>query len=256
MIRMSGEIILRTVNVTKKFGGVTALDSVSIDVEKSKVSMLIGPNGSGKSTLINVIGGLIKPDQGKILLGDMDITKLPPYKRFKLGIVRTFQIPQPFASLSVLENMLLANRTEYDLDILDILFKQSWISRERKLVDKAFSILKLLNIDHLWDVPANQISGGQMKLLEIGRALMSDPQILLLDEPVAGVNPTLAHNIMEHIVTLRDKLDLTFLIVEHRLDITLDYVDRVYAMHQGRIIAYGTPDTVLKDPQVVEAYLG
>ncbi len=253
---MNGETILKTVNVVKKFGGLIALNNVSVDIEKSKVSMLIGPNGSGKSTLINVIGGVLKPDKGKILLGNKDVTKLPPHERFKLGIVRTFQIPKPFTSLSVLENMLLANRTGYDLDILDIVLKQSWISKERKLVDKAFNILRLLNIDHLWDVRADQLSGGQMKLLEIGRALMSDPQILLLDEPVAGVNPTLAHNIMKHIVMLRDKLDLTFLIVEHRLDITLEYVDRVYAMHQGRIIAYGTPDVVLKDPQVVEAYLG
>ncbi len=253
---MSGEAILRTVGIVKKFGGIIALNNVSVDVEKSKVSMLIGPNGSGKSTLINVIGGVIKPDSGKVLLGDRDITKLPPHKRFKLGIVRTFQIPQPFKSLSVLENMLLADPTGYDLNIPDILFRQTWITKERKLIDKAFNILKLLSLDHLWDTRADQLSGGQMKLLEIGRALMSDPKILLLDEPVAGVNPALAHNIMKHIVMLRNKLDLTFLIVEHRLDITLEYVDKVFAMHQGKIISHGPPDIVLKDPQVIEAYLG
>ncbi len=253
---MADDPLLRTVNVKKHFGGVVALDGVSIDVEPAKVTMLIGPNGSGKSTLINVIGGALKPDGGQVIYGGDDITGLPPHKRYALGIVRTFQVPKPFRSLSVLENMLTASRIRLDDSAAKILFSSKWEFEEKRLIEKAFEILKLLNIDHLWDARSDQLSGGQMKLLEMGRALMSDPKLLLLDEPVAGVNPTLAHDIMSHIVKLRDEMGLTFLIVEHRLDITLRYVDKVYAMHQGRIISSGSPSDVMSDPHVIEAYLG
>jgi len=248
--------ILFTRNISKRFGGVTALSNVSVRVEPKTLSLIIGPNGSGKTTLINVIGGLLQPDDGRVYFNGKDITRLPPHERFRLGLARTFQTPQLFASLSVLENVLVPMREYYEERVLEILLSDSWRLREKKYVDRAFQVLKLLNLDHLWDVPASDLSGGQMKLLELARVLMSDPQLVILDEPLAGVNPSLANEIMSYLRTLRDELRVTFLVVEHRLDIALKFVDYVYAMHQGQVIAEGSPDAVIKNPAVIEAYLG
>ncbi|PLJ76982.1 ABC transporter ATP-binding protein [Infirmifilum sp. SLHALR2] len=248
--------ILFTRNISKRFGGVTALSNVSIRVGSKTLSLIIGPNGSGKSTLINVIGGLLQPDDGRVYFNGKDITRLSPHERFRLGLARTFQTPQLFTSLSVLENVLVPMREYYEERVLEILLSDSWRLREKRYVDRAFQVLKLLNLDHLWDAPASDLSGGQMKLLELARVLMSDPQLVILDEPLAGVNPSLANEIMSYLRTLRDELGVTFLVVEHRLDIALKFVDYVYAMHQGQVIAEGSPDTVIKNPAVIEAYLG
>jgi len=229
---------------------------VSIRVGPKTLSLIIGPNGSGKSTLINVIGGLLQPDDGRVYFNGKDITSLPPHERFRLGLARTFQTPQLFTSLSVLENVLVPVREYYEERVLEILLSDSWMLREKRYVDRAFQVLKLLNLDHLWDAPASDLSGGQMKLLELARVLMSDPQLVILDEPLAGVNPSLANEIMSYLKTLRDELGVTFLVVEHRLDVALKFVDYVYAMHQGQVIAEGSPDTVIKNPAVIEAYLG
>ncbi len=252
-----GENVLKTIGVTKRFGGIVALKNVSINVPRESIVMLIGPNGSGKTTLINVISGYYKPDTGKVYVYDRDITGLSPHKVYELGISRTFQIPMPFRKLTVLENLLVIARNVKGENIGYALFRRKkWIEEEEKLAEKAMEILEIINLDHLWDRVAGNLSGGQIKLLEIGRALMSDPEIVLMDEPVAGVNPRLATEIMEHVLSLRDEFSISFLIVEHRLDIVLKYVDLVYAMHNGSVIASDTPDKIISHPAVAAAYLG
>jgi len=248
--------LLRTENIRKRFGGIVALNGVSVSVEKRSLTMIIGPNGSGKTTLINVISGIYKPDEGKVKYNGLDITGKPPHEIYKIGIVRTFQIPLLFTNLTVLENLLVAARVNEGESFLKSIFKSKWLRLEEQLVEKAYRILELLNLDHLWNYPVSKLSGGQMKLVEIGRALMSDPQLVLMDEPIAGVNPKLAHEIFDHIIYLKNKMNLSFLIVEHRLDVALQYVNYVYAMHRGKVIAEGKPEEVLEDPEVAKAYLG
>ena len=234
-----------------------ALEGVSVSIPKGKVVMLIGPNGSGKTTLINVISGVYKPERGRVIFNGTNITGLPPHKVFSLGITRTFQIPSLFFKLTVLENLLVAPKEQIGENILPALLRRrEWIRQEKHLIDKAFKIMDLLTLSHLWNRKASELSGGQMKLLEVGRALMSDPKVILMDEPVAGINPKLAYDIMAHIVSIKDKLGVSFLIVEHRLDIVLDYVDHVYAMHRGKVISEGKPKEVVSDPLVVRSYLG
>ena len=247
---------LETDKVCKSFGGVVALDEASIAVDTSSVTMIIGPNGSGKTTLINVISGYYKPDRGRVMFNGNDITSWPPHKIYRAGIVRTFQIPALFQKLTVLENLLVSARSHPGENPVNALFKIKWVKKEEELVDKAFKLLELLNLSHLWNQPVSKLSGGQMKLVELGRTLMSDPKVILLDEPIAGINPRLAHEIFEHILNLRKELNTTFLVVEHRLDVALRYVDKVYAMHRGRIIVEGGPNEVVSHPKVIESYLG
>jgi len=234
--------------ISKSFGNLRALDGISIDVKERKVSILIGPNGSGKTTLINVVSGLYSPDSGKILFEDKDVTGFPPYKLYNMGMARTFQIPALFWKLTVLENLLIAEKGNPGQGL--------WKDKELEATEKASRILDLLGLSRVWNQPAYLLSGGQMKLVEIGRALMSDAKLLLLDEPVSGVNPTLAHEIFSRILKLRDELGLTFFIVEHRLDIALKYVDEIFAMALGKLIASGLPNEVMNNKKVIEAYLG
>lgn len=252
---MPGDILFLE-NIRKSFGSLIAIDGVSLAVSDNKISILIGPNGSGKTTLINVISGLYKPDSGKVMFGKQDITGFPSHRLYKMGISRTFQIPALFWNLTVLENLLVAEKQNPGEGFLGSLVKSIWASSEEKATEKAFRILQLLGLSHLWNQLAHNLSGGQLKLVEIGRALMSDARLLLLDEPVSGVNPTLAHEIFGRILKLRDELGLTFFIVEHRLDIALKYVDEVFAMALGKLIASGSPDAVMNDKRVIDAYLG
>jgi len=240
----------------KTFGELVALDDISLDVEEKAITILIGPNGSGKTTLINTVCGFYKPDGGKVLLNERDITALPPHKIYRHGIGRTFQIPSLFPNLTVLENMLIAESGNPGEGYVRSLFKGRWEDSETKSAEKAARILNMLSLSDKWDQLATGLSGGQLKLVEIGRALMTNAKILMLDEPISGVNPTLAHEIFSRLVSLRNEMGLTFLIIEHRLDIALRYVDQVHAMARGRLIASGRPEEVMVDSKVIESYLG
>lgn len=248
--------LLEVSDLRKSFGNLHALDGVTLEVEEKKVNILIGPNGSGKTTLINCVSGFYRPDSGSVTFGGREITGIAPHKIYAMGIARTFQIPNLFGKLTVLENVLVAEKGNPGESFLKSLFKRTWVKQESDAAQRAFGLLNLLGLSQQWDKQALNLSGGQMKLLEMGRALMSGAQLLLLDEPISGVNPTLAHEIFAKILKLRDELGVTFLIIEHRLDIALSYVDAVTAMAFGKVVAAGKPEMVMADPKVIEAYLG
>lgn len=243
-------------HIYKSFGNLKALYDVSLTVDEQTITILIGPNGSGKTTLINVISGFYKPDSGTVIYRGKPITGLPPHDVYRIGLARTFQIPALFMKLTVLENLMVAIRENKGEGFAGSLFKNLWIVDERKAAEEAFKVLNIVGLTQMWDKPANVLSGGQMKLLEIGRALMSGAQVILLDEPISGVNPTLAHEIFAKLVKLRDNYGMTFFIIEHRLDIALSYVDKVVAMAYGKFLISGTPQEVTSDRRVIDAYLG
>jgi len=248
--------ILILTDVTKRFGGLTALDGISMRIQQGLLNMLIGPNGSGKTTFINCATGFYQPENGQIWFKDTEITGLSPHRIYELGLVRTFQIPQPFRKLTILENFLTAYRENPGESFLKAPFKTSWLSTEETATERAFQFLKLLDLDHMWDRPATHLSGGQMKLVEAGRAIMSGAQMILMDEPAAGLFPKLAHEVFHYLTEMRDKLGVTFLIVEHRLDLVLPYIDYAYCLARGRLISEGTPKKVLSDEVVIANYLG
>jgi len=248
--------ILLVSDITKHFGGFTVLDGINMNLEEGQLYQLIGPNGSGKTTLINVISGMLKPDDGKIIFDGNDITRKGLYDTFKTGLVRTWQIPQPFIHLSTLENFVVSGGNNPGESFLMAPLKSKWKDDEKKITDDALEIMEMVNLIKQKDIPSQNLSGGQQKLLELGRAMMSGAKMILMDEPIAGVNPTLAHEIFDKISKICKKQKITFLIVEHRLDIALQYADYIFAMNRGKIIAQGNPDDVIKHPEVVESYLG
>jgi len=250
------ENVLTVEGVRKTFGGLVALDDININVKKGLMTMLIGPNGSGKTTLINCITGFYTPDKGRVWFDGKEITRWPPHKVYEAGVVRTFQIPQPFQKLTVLENLLTAYRGNPGESFSKALFRKTWVGEEEKAVEMAFGFLELLNLNHMWNRPATHLSGGQMKLVEAGRAIMSGAKMILMDEPASGIYPKLAHEVFQQLTETKNKLGVTFLIVEHRLELILPYVDYVYAMATGNIISEGKPKKVLSDPAVIDSYLG
>ena len=241
-------------DVTKSFGGLVALDGATIKVQQNKVNLLIGANGSGKTTLINVLSGNHRADGGTILLNDKDVTDVPVHGRYQEGMVRTFQSPRLFGSMTVLDNLLCAGESPGER-FRHSLMPQKYRKQEKTLTQRARQVLEQLEIAHLEQSLAYDLSGGQIKLLELAKALMSEGSVMLLDEPIAGINPKLAHKIFDSIVRHARTHDVTFLIIEHRLDIAMQYADFVYVMGQGRIIAQDVPDRILEDPAVIRSYL-
>ncbi|MFQ5979360.1 MAG: ABC transporter ATP-binding protein [Candidatus Heimdallarchaeota archaeon] len=253
------EEILSTEKIDKNFGGVQALKDVSIRVQKSSIIGLIGPNGSGKTTFFNVGTGWLPNDnkEGFISFKGEKIDGEPPHEISLKGLARTFQKTRILKELTTLDNMLLAAQTQKGEGLFQVYIKRrKWKKQERELRRRALEILGFLEIRHLAYEPAANLSGGQQKLLALGRVLMAAPKLVLLDEPVAGVNPTLAKKIFQRIIKLREEEGLTFLIVEHNMDVIMEFCDSVFVMHRGEVLTKGTPDEIKSNREVVEAYLG
>jgi len=248
--------LLTVNNVSKAFGNLQAVDQVSLAVPAGQIIGLIGPNGSGKSTLLNLISATMPVDQGQIIFKGQDITHDRAEAVFQRGLVRSFQDPSLFFKMTVLDNALLPVKAQRGENPLWAPFHRLWRNQEREHAGKVRTVLGQLELDHHYRNLASDLSGGQMKLLELGRSLMGEPNLLLLDEPTAGVAPKLAYTIFEQIERMRQELGITFLIIEHRLEILFDFVDSLYVMHLGQVIAQGTPAEISADDTVREIYFG
>jgi len=254
---MSGSAILETEGITKSFGGLTAVDSVSVSVERGQITGLIGPNGAGKSTLFNLMSGFYEADRGTVTLDGENVTDLRPDQRATRGLIRTFQITRELSGMTVMNNMLLAAQENPGENVMPLLTSPGEVrAYENDQRDQAEQLLKYLELWELREEYAGNLSGGQRKLLELGRALMSDPAVLLLDEPMAGVNPDLTDHLLDRITALCENQNKTFLVVEHDIQTIMDISDTVIGMHNGQILVVGDPEEVQQDEQLIEAYLG
>ena len=252
------EVALALDDLVKRFGGITAVDGASFEVERGTLTGLIGPNGAGKSTTFNLITGVYQPDEGSVRFLDEDITDLRPFETSNRGLVRTFQIAREFENMTVLENMMVAPKGQSG--------EAAWRSalpgtrasvqeEEVETFERAWEFLEFFEIEHLALENAGNLSGGQRKLLELARALMLEPQMLLLDEPFAGVNPTLQNQLINHLHSLREQ-GYTILLIEHDMDLIMEHCESLIVMHQGKTLVHGKPEDIKSDERVIEAYLG
>ena len=252
------EYPLQVEDLRKQFGGITAVDGVSFEIEAGTMTGLIGPNGAGKSTTFNCITGMYDPDGGTVTFNGEDVTGMDPHDIAQRGLVRTFQIARELSDMTVLENMMLAPKGQRGERLWQSVLpgtRDRVIEQETELVEQVWDALEFFDIDHLASERAGNLSGGQRKLVELARAMLTDPDMLLLDEPFAGVNPTLEARLLEHVHELREQ-GYTFLIVEHDMDLIMNNCERVIVMHQGKLLTDGTPEEVRSDEEVIEAYLG
>jgi neutral amino acid transport system ATP-binding protein len=252
----SSDTILNCDGVRKAFGGVTAVDVDHVEIERQSITALIGPNGAGKTTFFDIITGFLAPDSGAIDFDGTDISSKPPYAIARSGLVRTFQLTRILGKMTVLENMLLAAPGQSGEYVHNAFFGRGKIARQEAANrEKAVELLDRFSLTPLTNEYAGRLSGGQRKLLELARTLMTDPTLVLLDEPMAGVNPRLGEQLLRYVLDLRED-GMTFLFVEHDMDIVMRISDRVLVMATGAVIADGSPDEVRKDPAVLAAYLG
>lgn len=240
--------------LSKAFGGLRAVDIDHLEVQRHTVTSLIGPNGAGKTTLFNLLTGFDKSDEGEWHLDGGPLVGIPAYQVARKGMVRTFQLTRSLARLTVMENMLVAARGQSGEGFGGALLGR-WRKLEQANVDRAMAILENFELAHMADEYAGSLSGGQRKLLEMARALMVDPEVIMLDEPTAGVNPALTQSLLEHITGLRDS-GKTVVFVEHDMDVVQEISDWVIVLAEGRVIAEGPPEVIAKDPAVIDAYLG
>ena len=249
--------ILEVEDVTKAFDGVRAVNRCNLSVRRGTITGLIGPNGAGKTTLFNLITGFLKPTAGHILFRGERIDGLPPHRVFHRGIVRTFQIPRELKTMTILENLMLVPPGQAGEQIWNPWLFGFRVSRqERRIYEKALGVLEFVDLIHLRDEYAANLSGGQKKLLELARTLMCDPEMILLDEPGAGVNRVLMRKLVENIETLRRDAGITFFVIEHDMDLVTRLCNPVIVMSQGERLAEGSPEEIKQDERVLEAYLG
>jgi neutral amino acid transport system ATP-binding protein len=253
----NGRALLEVDGIVKRFGGIRAVDGAGFDVGEGSITALIGPNGAGKTTLFNAVTGFQRVDSGSARLGGEEILHLPAYAIARRGMVRTFQVTRALAAMPVIDNMMLAAGGQPGERFRNLLLHPGGVRRhEREVRARAGELLELFDLSDRAGAYAGTLSGGQRKLLELARALMTQPRLLLLDEPMAGINPTLGRRLLEHMQRLRGEQGVTFLFVEHDMEVVMNHSDRVIVMAEGRVIAEGVPDQVRRDPAVVDAYLG
>ena len=244
-------------NLHRHFGAFRAVDGASLRIETGSITGLIGPNGAGKTTLFNVIAGRLPPTSGRVIMDGEDITGLPPHVLFAKGLLRTFQIAHEFGSMTVRENLMMVPAGQSGESIWNACFRRSAVAlEERRLAEKADEVLDFLTISHLADQQAANISGGQKKLLELGRTMMVDAKIVFLDEVGAGVNRTLLNTIGDAIIRLNKERGYTFCVIEHDMDFIARLCDPVICMAEGHVLAQGTVDEIKNNERVIEAYLG
>ena len=253
---LSAESLLQATKLSKSFGGIKAVNNAHIEVNYGSITGLIGPNGAGKTTLFNLLSNFIQPDSGTILFDNQPIHNLPSHKIATRGFIRTFQVARVLSRLSVLENMLLATPNQTGENFFRVWFQQSKLrTEERENKERAMNILESVGLAAKAHDYAGALSGGQRKLLEMARTLMTNPKLILLDEPAAGVNPTLIKQICEHIVNWNQQ-GIAFLVIEHNMDVIMSLCDRVWVLAEGTNLAEGTPEEIQNNESVLEAYLG
>ena len=249
--------ILQIKNLSKYFGGLAAVSKCSLKIKKGSITGIIGPNGSGKTTLFNLIAGNLKATDGQVIFNNKDITNVPSYELFSKGLLRTFQIAHEFTNLTVLENLMMVPGDQSGEKLMTALFKPRIVKKEEELIrNKAYEVIEFLNLKHLANELAGNLSGGQKKLLELGRTMMVDAKIVLLDEVGAGVNRTLLKDIGTAILRLNKEKGYTFCMIEHDMDFISRMCDPVIVMAEGSVLFEGTPEEVKRNEKVIESYLG
>jgi len=253
---MSSGEFLKLLSVSKRFGGIEAIKDISLSVKKNSITGLIGPNGSGKTTLFNVITGFYPPDEGQIVFKGERIDGLNPNETYVRGLVRTFQSPRLFPKLTMLENLLVAPPGQAGESLVHATVRKTWEGQEKVISLDAKGVTERLHLKGTEGQIVSGLSGAHMKLVESARGLLGGAQLLLMDEPAAGVLYSTAREIFNYIAQLRKEYGLTFFVIEHRLDVLLDYVDYVYVLHLGKLLSEGKPEEVMRDKNVIEAYVG
>ena len=244
-------------NINKNFGGLRAVNNASMKIKKGSITGLIGPNGAGKTTLFNTIAGVYAPDEGEIFLENQNITGLKPHNLFNKGILRTFQIAHEFSTLTVLENLMMVPPNQYGENLIYAWFRNNDVKKQEEAIRiKAIEVIEFLNLNHLTQELAGNLSGGQKKLLELGRTMMVDSKLVLLDEVGAGVNRTLLNDISDAILRLNKEKNYTFFVIEHDMDLIEKICDPVIVMAEGSVLFEGKFDEVKSNEEVIEAYLG
>jgi len=253
----SEQNILQINKISKYFGGLAAVSDCSLNIKRGSITGVIGPNGSGKTTLFNLIAGNLKPNSGKVIFNNEEITSIPSYELFSKGLLRTFQIAHEFTNLTVLENLMMVPGNQSGEKLMTALLNPKLVKKEEEIVkQKAYDVIEFLNLKHLANELAGNLSGGQKKLLELGRTMMVDAKIVLLDEVGAGVNRILLKDIGTAIQRLNKEKGYTFCMIEHDMDFIKRMCDPVIVMAEGSVLFEGTPNEVMKNEKVIESYLG